>query len=434
MANGHVLWRHATPRREDGGLARRLGRQARRPRDGRHTSGCCAAATAASLSRFAVGSPIESSPVVRDGDRLLRHLERPRLRARPATRQHVRWTFTLGLQDHLARRDRRAATLYIGDYCGRLLALDRATGRAALGRQRQRAHLRHAGGRRRPRLRPGSTGGSLTAFSTERPAALAPHGRLLRLLVARRLGRPRLLRLVRRRLLRASRPRPAATLWSVSAGGPISGAAVVVDGVAYAGSFAHRIVGVDARTGRVAARLPARASTSRSRATAAGCSCTATRGSTPSRRGEAAAADRRRRRRARRRRPRRRLRPDDPARAARHPRLVDGRVRPDRRRRRRSRRSPGSSGRCTATTRSGCASRPASRSRPPFRRVWTFRARSLVEFPPAIAYGRLFFANNAGVPVRDQREDRQARVAVRLGPLPGDVAGGRRATPSTRPS
>jgi outer membrane protein assembly factor BamB len=34
---------------------------------------------------------------------------------------------------------------------------------------------------------------------------------------------------------------------------------------------------------------------------------------------------------------------------------------------------------------------------PPFRRVWTFGARTLVEFPPAVAYGRLFFANNAGV-------------------------------------
>lgn len=33
---------------------------------------------------------------------------------------------------------------------------------------------------------------------------------------------------------------------------------------------------------------------------------------------------------------------------------------------------------------------------PPFRTLWTFRARSLVEFPPAVAYGRLFFANNAG--------------------------------------
>jgi outer membrane protein assembly factor BamB len=34
---------------------------------------------------------------------------------------------------------------------------------------------------------------------------------------------------------------------------------------------------------------------------------------------------------------------------------------------------------------------------PPFKRVWTFRARSLVEFPPAVAYGRLYFANNNGV-------------------------------------
>jgi len=35
--------------------------------------------------------------------------------------------------------------------------------------------------------------------------------------------------------------------------------------------------------------------------------------------------------------------------------------------------------------------------RPPFRRVWTFHARSLVEFPPAVGYGRLYFGNNAGV-------------------------------------
>ena len=34
---------------------------------------------------------------------------------------------------------------------------------------------------------------------------------------------------------------------------------------------------------------------------------------------------------------------------------------------------------------------------PPFHRVWTFHARNLVEFPPAVGYGRLFFANNEGV-------------------------------------
>jgi outer membrane protein assembly factor BamB len=35
--------------------------------------------------------------------------------------------------------------------------------------------------------------------------------------------------------------------------------------------------------------------------------------------------------------------------------------------------------------------------KPPFRRIWTFKARQLVEFPPAVAYGRLYFANNSGV-------------------------------------
>ena len=34
---------------------------------------------------------------------------------------------------------------------------------------------------------------------------------------------------------------------------------------------------------------------------------------------------------------------------------------------------------------------------PPFRRVWMFRARNLLEFPPAIAYGRLYFTNTSGV-------------------------------------
>jgi len=46
------------------------------------------------------------------------------------------------------------------------------------------------------------------------------------------------------------------TLWTVGAGGAISGAAIVVDGVAYAGSFAHRILGVDAATGRVVLDFP----------------------------------------------------------------------------------------------------------------------------------------------------------------------------------
>lgn len=35
--------------------------------------------------------------------------------------------------------------------------------------------------------------------------------------------------------------------------------------------------------------------------------------------------------------------------------------------------------------------------RPPYRVLWRFGARNLVEFPPAIGYGRLYFANNSGV-------------------------------------
>jgi outer membrane protein assembly factor BamB len=33
---------------------------------------------------------------------------------------------------------------------------------------------------------------------------------------------------------------------------------------------------------------------------------------------------------------------------------------------------------------------------PPFRTAWTFRAGSLLEFPPAVAFGKLYFASNAG--------------------------------------
>ncbi len=42
-------------------------------------------------------------------------------------------------------------------------------------------------------------------------------------------------------------------------------------------------------------------------------------------------------------------------------------------------------------------SAPISTLRPPFRRIWIFRADTLLEFPPAIAYGRLYLATNAGL-------------------------------------
>lgn len=39
---------------------------------------------------------------------------------------------------------------------------------------------------------------------------------------------------------------------------------------------------------------------------------------------------------------------------------------------------------------------PSSRLRPPFRRLWVAGGSSLLEFPPAIGYGRLYLSNNAG--------------------------------------
>jgi len=40
---------------------------------------------------------------------------------------------------------------------------------------------------------------------------------------------------------------------------------------------------------------------------------------------------------------------------------------------------------------------PGSRLLPPFRRIWTFHGRSLLEFPPAVAYNRLYVASNEGI-------------------------------------
>jgi outer membrane protein assembly factor BamB len=191
-------------------------------------------------------------------------------------------------------------------------------------------------------------------------------------------------------------------LWTVRAGGPVSGAAVVVAGVAYAGSTWGRITGVDAKSGRVVLKLPAW-----------------------------------------RVRPRfRQRRPPAPARLLAR---LGSRAKSMRRwiiggtvlivllcggivagyvlyKRDKAADVRGSSTEEFVTT--GEEEPPpappptaeklevvwpmngydAERNRvgpfalrPPFRRVWTFKARQLVEFPPAVAYGRLYFSNNSGV-------------------------------------
>ena len=93
--------------------------------------------------------------------------------------------------------------------------------------------------------------------------------------------------------------------------------------------------------------------------------------------------------------------------------------------RRCDRRSRASRGRPTASTRSAPGRRPAFRLRPPFRRAWTFHGRALLEFPPAVGYGRVYITNFAGAS-RARRRDRQGRLALRSGTLRLGVAGARR--------
>ena len=183
------------------------------------------------------------------------------------------------------------------------------------------------------------------------------------------------------------------------------------------------------RTGR--SPLPARRVRARLGRRRTGCSSTATRGSTPSRSGEAPAADRRRAAGRARPRPRRRLRPLRQAREPRHPRLLDAasscrprvpKPRPPKPRHRVAdlRPRPGAAARRDRHLARAAVPARLDVPRPEPRRV---SARGRVR--PAL------LREQQRRPLRDQREDRQARVEVRLAPLPGRLARGRRARRST---
>ena len=202
---------------------------------------------------FHVGSPIESSPVVRD------HVDyfgawNGNVYALDLRTRRLRWVFRSGykITSSAALADR---TLYIGDYGGRLLAIAPGSGRLRWrGSVNGRIYGTPAvwGGRV---FVPSSDGCSLTAFSTR----------------GRRIWRVRTGSYVYSSpavwggrvyfgayngLLYSVSAASGRIAWAVQTGGAVSGAAAVVDGVAYAGTFAHRIVGADARTGRVLLRFP----------------------------------------------------------------------------------------------------------------------------------------------------------------------------------
>ncbi len=231
--------------------------------------------------RFAVrvGSPIESSPIVRDRIDYFGAWN-GNVYALDLRTRRFRWIYHGGskITSSAALAGR---TLYIGDYGGRLLALAPGSGRlrwSAGVNGRIYGTPAVWGGRV---FVPSSDGGSLTAFTTRGQLPLAGPHRELRLLVAGGVGRPGLLRFLQRpALLRLGLERP----------GRVDGADRR-PGLGRAGGRGRRrlrgeLRPPDRRRRRADAAAccsaSRTASTFRSRAAAAGCSCTATRGSTRS--------------------------------------------------------------------------------------------------------------------------------------------------------
>jgi outer membrane protein assembly factor BamB len=252
MQNGRLLWRRRTPNGKMASSPAIWGdRLVVHGMDG--VVRVLARSNGRVLAHFAIGSPIESSPIVHEGIDYFGAWN-GRVYALDLQRLRVRWTFTSGCKVTSSAAI-VGGTVYIGDYCGRLLALAKRTGRerwAGAVNGRIYGTPAVAGGRV---FVPSSDGGSLSAFSTK--------GRFL---WRRSIGsyvysspavwRGRVFFGAYNGVFYALAATSGRTLWTVGAGGAISGAAVVVDGVAYVGSFAHRIVGVDARSGRVVLDFP----------------------------------------------------------------------------------------------------------------------------------------------------------------------------------
>ena len=153
------------------------------------------------LWRYAAGSPIESSPVVVNGVDYFGDWGGTVSRARPAHAQGCAGRTAPATRSPRARRT-RSGTVFIGDYGGRLLALAAGNGQLALvGAASTAGSTGHLRSRAAASSCPSSTGGSLTAFSTSGARLWSLRHGLVRLLVSGRLERPRLHRLLQRRLL-----------------------------------------------------------------------------------------------------------------------------------------------------------------------------------------------------------------------------------------
>ena len=253
MRDGAVIWRHDTPH----------GKMASSPAvdgdelvvhgmDGyvrvlRRTDGRL-------LWRFDAGSPIESSPVVLpDGIDVFGTWD-GWVTALDLRTHHVAWRYRDGCKITSSAAV-AGGTVYLGDYCGRLIALSTSSGTLRWsGSVNGRIYGTPAVADGRIFV-PSSDGDSLTAFSRG-GARLWSRSTGSYVYSSPAVAGGRVFFGSYNGVFYALSARTGATLWAHGTGGPISGAAVVVDGVAYAGSFAHRILGVDAASGRVVLDFP----------------------------------------------------------------------------------------------------------------------------------------------------------------------------------
>ena len=278
--------RHPGRLDEDGKIAWRrdaTGRMAASPAIlGRHIVAHTMSGTCFVLDRYngaipgrcTIGSPIESSPVVRQRHRLLRRLERT-IYALDLKTGHAKWTL-VGTRSPRAPRCTagRSSSATTAAGCSRSIG---ATGSLRWsGSVNGRIYGTPAVAEGRVFV-PSSSGGSITAFSvngsrlwsrsTGSYVYSSPAAWDGRVFVGSYDG-----------LLYGLSASSGSTLWTANAGGRISGAAVVVAGIVYAGTT-RRIIGVDARTGRVRLTF-AHGDYVPVSGTGSGCSSTAPRGCT----------------------------------------------------------------------------------------------------------------------------------------------------------
>jgi outer membrane protein assembly factor BamB len=252
MRNGHVVWRRDTRRGKMAASPAVVGRDlVVHGMDG--AVRVLDRATGRLRFAYRVGSPIESSPLVRDRIDYFGAWD-GNVYALDLRTRRLRWRYRSG-HKITASAALAGRTLYIGDYGGRVLALAAGSGRLRWSaRVNGRIYGTPAvwGGRV---FVPSSSGGSLTAFSTRGRYLWRVHtGSYVYSSPAVWNGRVYFGSY--NGLLYSVSARSGGLHWTVQTGGPVSGAPAVVDGVAYAGSFAHRIVGVDGRSGRVLLRFP----------------------------------------------------------------------------------------------------------------------------------------------------------------------------------